>query len=923
MGLLRQVIVCVGMFSLVGPSPARTQPASRPAVKEVVVVFKTHFDIGYTDTIDAVLERYRTTMIDTALDVVDQAQGMPAGQRFVWTLPGWPMGRILGPDERFFRDRALKPGDSSGRSRVLWPAQSPDRRERILKAIRDGRFVWHALPFTTHTESLELEDLVRGTGYSSALSRCLDLPLPRDAKMTDVPSHVWSLATILSRAGVEFLHVGVNGASTAPQVPPVFWWEGPDGSRLLTMVSASYGTGLLPPEDWPYPVWLALIHTGDNKGPPAPEDLRKLLAEAADKLPGVTVRLGRLSDFADALRRANPSLPVIRMDMPDTWIHGLMASPIASGKARRLRPQIAGVQAMDALLGLWGHKSARSLAEDVSLAYEQSLLYGEHTWGISYRCFTPRLYGPAWEEARAAGKYAACEKTWADHCAYVENLESLLTPMIKATGARMAESVAVEGPRVVVFNPLPWRRDEVVTVEARPALQAGLVDAKTGESVVGGSADGQFRFIARNLPPMGYRTYKPGVPGSAKGMLKADEATATLENDRLRVRLDVQRGVISSLVDKRTGREFVDSKAEYGLGQYLYERFDADRATTFYAAYCAHLKRPFSPWIEEDFGKSGLPPASEVPYVAASPGGFDVRFNATEVYASSVLTSPAGPRVPHEVSLTVTIYRGMSFVDLNWSVANKKAEPWPEAGWLCLPFKVDQPQFALGRLGCVVNPARDLARFSNHHVFCLNTGLTITGPNGGGVGLCPIDSPLVSLDRPGLWRFSDRFVPARPIAFVNLFNNQWSTNFAQWIEGSWSSRVRLWPVLGEGLTADLMTPAWEARLTSPAFATDAAAGPMPPAHAGLDFSRSGLIVTAFGENPDGQGILLRLWEQAGSNEPCRVRFPETAIPNRAQPVDLRGRPIGDSLTVEDGSCLVPMTRFAPTSLVLDMPTGQP
>jgi hypothetical protein len=218
----------------------------------------------------------------------------------------------------------------------------------------------------------------------------------------------------------------------------------------------------------------------------------------------------------------------------------------------------------------------------------------------------------------------------------------------------------------------------------------------------------------------------------------------------------------------------------------------------------------------------------------------------------------------------------------------------------------------------VVNPAKDLARATNHHVFCLNTGLTITGPNGGGVGICPMDSPLVSLDRPGLWQFSRDFVPTRPAAFVNLFNNQWSTNFVQWIEGSWSSRVRLWPVEHEGLAGDLITPAWEARIASPAGVADGPAGTMPTARPGLEFSRRGLIVTAFGANPDGPGVLLRLWEQVGSNEPCRIRFPEGFRPTRVQPVDLRGRPAGDPLTPQDDSCLVPMTHFAPTSLVLEL-----
>lgn len=93
-----------------------------------------------------VVARYQTTMMDGALEVVRASRGLPSEQQFVWTLAGWPMAQIL-------------KGDGAGVGGV-------GRRERIESALRDGRFVVHGLPFTTHTELLELEDLARGLGYS-------------------------------------------------------------------------------------------------------------------------------------------------------------------------------------------------------------------------------------------------------------------------------------------------------------------------------------------------------------------------------------------------------------------------------------------------------------------------------------------------------------------------------------------------------------------------------------------------------------------------------------------------------------------------------------------------------------------------------------------------------------------------------------
>ena len=47
------------------------------------------------------------------------------------------------------------------------------------------------------------------------------------------------------------------------------------------------------------------------------------------------VRFGQMSDFAEAILRENPNLPVVRGDMPDTWIHGIGSMPIETQLARR------------------------------------------------------------------------------------------------------------------------------------------------------------------------------------------------------------------------------------------------------------------------------------------------------------------------------------------------------------------------------------------------------------------------------------------------------------------------------------------------------------------------------------------------------------------------------------------------------------
>jgi hypothetical protein len=227
-----------------------------------------------------------------------------------------------------------------------------------------------------------------------------------------------------------------------------------------------------------------------------------------------------------------------------------------------------------------------------------------------------------------------------------------------------------------------------------------------------------------------------------------------------------------------------------------------------------------------------------------------------------------------------------------------------------------KPQFRLGRLGGIADPARDFVRGSNHDLQGINTGVTISDTEGHGVGLCPLDSPLVSLDRPGLLRYSPDFVPSRPVVFVNLFNNQWTTNFRLWNEGTWTARVRLWAFDRFDARSSLITPSLEARYPLLAAATDGKAGTLPAVQKGLELSARGTLVTAFGPNPDGAGTVLRLWEYAGVQGPCEVRLPAGLDVKEVQPVNLRGEPLGPPLSVEEGVFTTNLTAFAPASFII-------
>ncbi len=889
----RQVLIVALVCGLAVPLAASVE------VREVVVVFKTHFDIGYTDLASNVVQRYRTTMIDQALKVVDQNRDLPPEQQFVWTIPGWPMSKILED----------------------WSGQTPQRKQQIVQAFKDGRFVVHGLPFTTHTELLEPEDLGRGLGFASRLSRDAGLALPRDAKMTDVPCHSWILPTLLRHAGIDFLHLGCNAASSSPEVPSLFWWEGPDGSRLLTMYSAGgYGTGLVPPKDWRYRTWLALQHTGDNHGPPTPDEVKKLFAEAAQKLPGVKVRIGRLSDFADAIIAEKAEISVVRGDMPDTWIHGPMCDPAGAKIARNIRPAIGYAESLSTLLGIWGvPMPATNNALIIARAREKSLLYGEHTWGGALYWVTKYgkdlkwNYGDAWRAERAAGRFSKLEASWAEHTRYIEQARDEVVPLVESVIQTLAEQVGPEGRRIVVFNPLPWKRDDVVRVNAGAHSLPRMLQPADGGPAVPVVAEGdELCFVAHGIPAMGYRTFVPAEATKPKDELRSDARAGVIENESLKVTLDPARGGIRSIVDKHTGRELVDQNSSYTLGQYLYERFDANQVAAYVKAYVKNR----TDWAVAELGKPAMPPADKVPYRAASPRYDEVRMAQSPVSVTATMHSASTAGLSHGVTTKAILYAGEPYLDLEVTLHDKPADDWPEAGWICLPVSADEPQFRLGRLGAIADPTRDFVRGSNHDLQAVNTGVTIADARGRGVGICPLDSPLVSLDRPGIFKYSPDFVPTRPVVFINLFNNQWTTNFRLWNEGTWTMRVRLWAFDRFEARSALITPSLEARCPLLAAIADGKAGTLPATQQGLELSARGTLVTAFGPNPDGPGAVLRLWEYAGVPGFCQVHLPGGLDVKEVQPVNLRGQPLGAPRPVGKGVFTTTLNAFAPASFII-------
>lgn len=881
------------------PAAGGQESVKQACLQKVFIAYKTHFDIGYTSTAHDVVHEYRTEMADRLLQAIEVNKHQPKEKQFVWTLSGYPM------------------------QQMLWEGQTPERRAQIEQGIRDGNVAIHALPYSIHTETAEAEDLVRGLGISSALARQYGQPLSISGKSTDVPGQSWILPTLMAHASIKFFHMGGPVVNFPFNLPPVFWWEGPDGSRVLTFYNNDYGIPALPPPNWPFKTWLHLSMTGDNQGPPSPDTVEHSLAFY--KARGVDAQVGTMDDFYREFSKEDLSqLPVIRADMPCPWIHGVASMPVATKAAQNSRPLIGALDQLNTLEQCWGIFRP-DLSPTIRTAYERTLRYAEHTFGMANQHYVKLPWGKDWNDLWAQGlplQYQLMEESWREkaNCA-LDAARLIEEPYLDAIWT-VADNVNVTGGRIVVYNPLPWKRDAKVQINC-----FHLPGGNSAKPVDGGPAvpfayepppiEDKTRirsFIAKELPPMGYRTYVVSNDKTGPDNLTVDEKAGVIESAYFKATFDAKRGRIASLIDKRSGKELVDANAPQGFGQYLYERFGYHDLTNWLAnsLYGQYEGHKFV------FVAFDMPKDSK--YESALPENMTLTMKKSAIEVTAVMTGNIpGPGMPQQLYIRLTLPATMPVADLEvgW---DKKPDGWPEAGWICLPFKVDNFKFRVGKLGGDLDPVKDYTLDNlNTHNLWVNTGVAVYDEKtGAGVGICPKDSPLVSLGSPGEYQFAKHYVPQRPYLYVQLYNNHWRTNFRPWIgDGArMTSTVRLWAFNQFNAESCLYTPAMETRVLVVAARSVAHPGKLPPTQAGITLSRQGAAISAFGPNPDGQDTVLRVWEQTGTSGEIAVTLPAGAKFKTATPVTLRGEKIGEPLQVADGKLTFNLKAYAPVSFIL-------
>lgn len=678
--------------------------------RKIILVFKTHFDIGFTDLSSRVIDNYAGNMLDEVIATCRATQKL-GKLRYVWTMPAWPLWYIVNHC-------------------------APEKRAALEELIDNGQVVWHALPFTSHTDFCSQQEYIEGLIFSKKLSERYHKPMPVAAKMTDVPGHSLMLPDILAEAGIAFLHLGCNEFATPPDVPELFFWQAPGKRRVLTMYSrGGYGTGLMPPADWEFPVWMALMHTHDNCGPQSADAIVRMQKKVKEIYPDAEVVCGTMDDFYRELSRYDLSnVPVVEKDLADTWIHGVGAYPKEVSVMRQNRRRMEGLQALYAQKLLRKEAVLDETEALMEAYYEQVCLFEEHTWGADVKTWlgSERVYEK--EEFLEAKRTKAClfmEASWEEQRDRARKSSEILDSIAALLGEK------ADGKKA---------EKEAAKDRARAALCAeGGQEAACGKM-------GMLSLMTEN------------------GIIKA-------QNHRYSISFEERTGEIIQVYDKKLACALLEKRDGAGVFSYRYDKYGYDDINEYLRRYGYH----FTAWGILDYGRENYPFCAHETFYPRFEGYEADRDTLRFFYTNDESAARYGDA--ERVTLEISMPEESEKLYVTLKLSHKQETPFVEAGSFILPLQKGAADIRIQKGGVMLDPKTDIEKGANHSLYCLENGLTAR-ISCGGIGVCSLDAALVSMGSPGVYEYHPVYEPREEgTLYFNLFNNMWGTNFPQWMGG--------------------------------------------------------------------------------------------------------------------------------------------
>lgn len=439
----------------------------------------------------------------------------------------------------------------------------PELFDRIVQQIKTG--TWEVVGGMWIEPDLNLisgESIARQIIYGQRYNRSRFGKDTRVAWLPDTFGFCWQLPQLLLQGKIDyFVTQKFQWNDTNKFSHQLFWWEAPDGSRILSLMSSEIGEGIDPLKMVNYACnWqtntgidesLWLFGVGDHGGGPTRDMLE--LADRwsqSDVFPDLefTTAVAYLDKLAS--RKDCQLLPVWKDELYLEFHRGCFTTHADQKRSNR--------QCEDLLYQaeLWSSLACivcdRAYPEDLKLqletAWKQTL----------FNQFHDIIPGTAIEPV-----YVTANEAW-------ENVERVTTQIIGDALNQISDRISFPQPPtisaipVLVFNALNWQRSELINLSV-PSYEAGIVweiyDADSKVFPSQSSAD-RILFLA-DLPSVGYRllwlaaysTLGASLQPAPLATETGDSSDFIFKNQFVRVEIDRQTGDIARIWDEIAQRE--------------------------------------------------------------------------------------------------------------------------------------------------------------------------------------------------------------------------------------------------------------------------------------------------------------------------------------------------------------------------------
>jgi len=704
---------------------------------KLFVAASTHTDIGYTDLQEKCMELH----VNNAMISLETSKTNPD---FKYNLEVFAQADWI---------KELK----------------PEAVPALEQAIRDQKMGLTALYLNMLTGLCSGEEMMWLLRPAQTYGRSLGVAVDM-ASLNDVPTSVGTLPMFLKAAGVRYFAEAINedrgpvfSHADAEMNQSPFWWEAPDGSRVLALLTRTYfqvcqinmqnsvaameealprflGRFMRPD----YPSDAVFINGGFVDNTVMNPHYAEVAAEWNRTWDFPQVVIGTPSDyFRYVEENFGNDLPVYRGDMGVFWEDGAASSALETSMARWAKADLCTAEKWLTLAGARNKKSGDTL-DTYAGTWKEILYYDEHTWGSAVSISDPNNPQTAGQWVRKAS-YA--DRSLKQGRAWGARGEDALRRLAHAGKSK-------DGNSLLVSNPFSWARDIVVTLPAG-AKGKSVRDTATGKSVPAQStADGGVCFMAAKVPAMGYRVYAVEADGEAgKALLSQAGDDYTWKTANYEIHIDPKTGGLDRITEIATGKEWVDPKAGYTLNQFLYVKGGTNSSSMVHpnSPLCTDLQFITHETASVSLAENG--PARAVLHIQRS--GANVSAVDTDV-----------------------VFHADGTLDVV-NVLHKQETLEKEAGYFVFPFGLNAPDEAQAFMELpygMVEADTEQMPGACREWYCVNTFAAAGNATGSAYVASP-DTPLFCVGdvNRGLW--PGRINGNRHVLYAYAFNNYWHTNY--------------------------------------------------------------------------------------------------------------------------------------------------